>query len=60
MGTYHNELLNKKYKLIWEWCKSTNIWLFPVYVNTKHNFAGEPSRKIYSQGEWMLGRTIYF
>ena len=59
MGTSHNELLNKKGKLIWEWCKSKSIWLFPVYVNTKHNLADEPSRKIYSQEEWMLARTIF-
>ena len=59
MGKSHDELLNKKCKLIWEWCKSKNIWLFPVYVNTKHNLADEPSRKIYSQGEWMLARTIF-
>ena len=60
MGTSHNELLNKKCKLIWEWYKSTYIfWLFPVYVNTKHNLPDEPSRKIYSQGEWMLARTIF-
>ena len=59
MGTSHNELLNKKCKLIWEWCKSKNNWLFPVYVNTKHNLADEPSRKIYSQGEWVLARTIF-
>ena len=59
MGKSHDELLNKKCKLIWEWYKSKNIWLFPVYVNTKHNLADEPSRKIYSQGEWMLARTIF-
>ena len=59
MGTSHNELLNKKRKLTWEWCKSKNIWLFPVYVNTKHNLADESSRKIYSQGEWMLAKTIF-
>ena len=59
MGASHNELLNKKSKLIWEWCKSKNIWLFPVYVNTKHNFADKLSRKNYSQGEWMLARTIF-
>ena len=59
MGTSHNKLLNKKCKLIWEWCKSKNIQLFPVYVNTKHNLADETSRKIYSQGEWMLARTIF-
>ena len=46
MGTSHNELFNKKCKLIWEWCKSKNIWLPPVYVNTKYNLADEPSRKI--------------
>ena len=60
MGTSHNELLQKKWKLIWEWCKSKNIWLFPVYVNTKHNLADEPSRKIYNQREWMVARTIFF
>ena len=60
MGTSHNELLHKKWKLIWEWCKSKNIWLFPVYVNTKHNLADEPSRKIYNQREWMVARTIFF
>ena len=59
MGTSHNKLLNKKCKLIWEWCKSKNIQLFPVYVNTKHNLADETSRKIYGQGEWMLARTIF-
>ena len=59
MGTSHIELLNRKCKLIWEWCNSKNIWLFPVYINTKHNLADEPSRKIYSQGEWMLARTIF-
>ena len=36
-----------------------NVWLFPVYVSTKHNLADEPSRKIHSQGEWMLARTIF-
>ena len=46
-------------KLIWEWCKSNNIWLFPVSVNTKYNLVDEPSQKIYSQGEWMLARTIF-
>ena len=55
----HNGLLNKKCKLIWEWCKSKNIWLFQVYVKTKHNLANEPSRKIYSHGVWMLARTIF-
>ena len=35
MGTTLNELLNKKCKLIWEWCKFKNISLFPVYVNAK-------------------------
>ena len=59
MSTSHNELLNKKCKPIWEWRKSKKIWLFPVYVNTKHNLADEPQRKIYSQGEWMLARTIF-
>ena len=59
MGTPHNELLNKKWKLTWEWCESKNICLFPVYVNTKHKLADEPSRKIYSKGEWMLTRTIF-
>ena len=59
MGTSHIELLNRKCKLIWECCNSKNIWLFPVYINTKHNLADEPSRKIYSQGEWMLARTIF-
>ena len=46
MGTSHNELLNKKCKLVWEWCKSKNIWLFPDYVNIKYSLADEPSRKI--------------
>ena len=32
---------------------------YPAYVNTKYNLADEPSRKIYSQGEWMLARTIF-
>ena len=27
--------------------------------NTKLNLADETSRKIYSQGEWMLARTIF-
>ena len=51
MGTYHNELLNKKCKLIWEWRKSKNIWLFLFYANTKHNLEDDASRKIYSQRE---------
>ena len=59
MSTNHNELLQKKCKLTWEWCKSKNIRLFLVYVNTEHNFADKPSRKIYIQGEWMLARTIF-
>ena len=59
MGTFYNELLNKKCKLLWEWCKSKNICLLQVYANTRHNLADEPSRKIYSQGEWMLARTIF-
>ena len=59
MVTSHNELLNKKCKLIWEWCKSKNIWLFQVSVKIKHNLADESSRKIYSQGEWMLARTVF-
>ena len=60
MATFHNELLNTKSKLICEWWKSKNIRLFPVYVNTEHNLADEPSRKIYSHREWMLARTIFF
>ena len=59
MGTNHNELLQKKCKLTWEWCKSKNICLFLVYVNTEHNFADKPSRKIYIQGKWMLATTIF-
>ena len=59
IGTSHNELLNKKCKFIWEWCKSKIIWLYPAYVNTKYNLADEPSRKIYGHGEWMLARTIF-
>ena len=59
MGTPPNELLHKKCKLMWKWGKSKNIWLFPVYVNTKHNLADEPARKINSQEEWMLTRTIF-
>ena len=59
MGTSQDELLNKKWKLLWEWCKSKNICLFPVYVNAKHKLADKPSRKIYSKGEWMLARTIF-
>ena len=59
IGTSNIELVNRKCKLIWEWCNSKNIWLFLVYINTKHNLADEPSRKIYSQGEWMLARTIF-
>ena len=55
----HNGLLNKKCKLIWEWCKSKNIWLFPVFVKIKHNLADESSRNIYSQGGWMLARTVF-
>ena len=35
--------------------KSKN-WLFPVYVNTKHD---EPSREIYIQGKCMLARIIF-
>ena len=43
--TFH--CLTKNVSLyVWEWCKSENIWLFPIYVNTKHNLADEPSRKI--------------
>ena len=48
MVTAQHELLNKKWKIIKEWCKSKNIWLFPVYINTKYNLTDEPSRKIYS------------
>ena len=59
MGTNHNELLQKKCKLTREWCKSKNISLFLVYVNTEHNFADKPLRKIYIQGEWMIARTIF-
>ena len=39
--------------------KSKNIWLLQVYVDTRYNYVDETLRKIYSQGEWMLARTIF-
>ena len=48
MVTAQHELLNKKWKIVKEWRKCKNIWLFPVYVNTKYNLTDKPSRKIYS------------
>ena len=38
MGTPHNDLLNKNCNLTWEY-NSESIWLYPVYMNTKHNVA---------------------
>ena len=49
MGTSHNFHLNCIFKQIWEWCKDRNIWLFPVYINTKEILADRPSRIAYIQ-----------
>ena len=51
MGTSHNFHLNCICKQIWEWCKDRNIWLFPIYINTKENLADRSSRITYIQAE---------
>ena len=51
--------LTKNVNLYGNGVRLKNVWLFPVYVSTKHNLADEPSRKIHSQGEWILARTIF-
>ena len=59
MGASHNDLLNKKCKLTWEWCKSDNVCLYLVHVNRKHSSADKPSRKTYILGEWILSKRIF-
>ena len=59
MGTSHNFHLNSICKQIWEWCKDRNIWLFPVYINTKENLADRSSRITYIQAEWMLEKHLF-
>ena len=59
MGTSHNFHLNSICKQIWEWCKDRNIWLFPVYINTKEDLADRTSRITYIQAEWMLGKRLF-
>ena len=59
MGTSHNFHLNSICRQIWEWCKGRNIWLFPVYINTKENLADRSSRITYIQGEWMLEKRLF-
>ena len=53
METYSFHL-NSICKQIWEWCKDRNIWLLPVYINTKQNLADRSSRITFIQAEWML------
>ena len=60
MGTSHNFHLNSICKQIWEWCKDRNIWLFPVYINTKENLADRSSRITYIQAEWMLEKRLFY
>ena len=59
MGTSHNFHLNSICKQIWEWCKDRNIWLFPVYINTKENLADRSSRITHIQAEWMLEKHVF-
>ena len=59
MGTSHNFHLNSICKQIWEWCKDRNIWLFPVYINTKEDLADRTSRITYIQAEWMLEKRLF-
>ena len=59
MGTSHNFHLNSICKQIWKWCKDRNIWLFPVYINTKEDLTDRTSRITYMLAEWMLEKRLF-
>ncbi|XP_047993797.1 uncharacterized protein LOC125232207 isoform X1 [Leguminivora glycinivorella] len=59
MGGIQFPHLNDLARSIWQWCEERHIWLYASYVNTKHNYADEESRKINPDTEWELSAHAF-
>lgn len=59
MGGTKHQYLNNMAKVIREWCKSRENWIFAEYVTSKDNRADKGSRVFNLDAEWKLASYAF-